>query len=329
MTARRAVLRVLGATALFARVGRAGAQQPAKPGVVALLWFASSGDPLAQKFFAVLRHRLRELGYVEGRTIVLEQRFADGSAQRLAEIAQELLQMKPALIVAPGVAAAVAARRATTTIPIVMLHAGNPIGAGLIASLAQPGGNVTGTSNLPLGGKHVDLMREILPRINRLAILINPTNAGAAPFLASIGDAARSFDIKVVVVEVTRAEEFAKAFASIRDTRPDWLHVSADPMIGTHRTEWVEFASGTGLPLSSDAGETARVGGLISYGPLLTDHYVLGAAYVDKILRGAKPADLPVEQPTRYELFVNLKTAKSLGLTIPQSVLLRADEVIQ
>lgn len=329
MTARRAVLRVLGATVLIAGAGRAGGQQPAKSARVGALWFASSSDPLGRKFFAVFRQRLRELGYVEGKTIFIDERFAEGSTQRLAELAHEMVQSKVTVIVAPGVAAARAARQATDTIPIVMLHAGNPIGAGLIASLAYPGGNVTGTANLPLGGKHVDLMREIVPRVTRLAILVNPTNAGALSFIASMSDAARSFDINVVVVEVTRAEDFPKAFTSIRDARPDWLHVSGDPMISAHRAQWVEFASGARLPLSSDTAETVRVGGLISYGPLLSDHYVLAAAYVDKIIKGAKPADLPVEGPTRYELFVNLKTAKSLGLTIPQSVLLRADEVIQ
>ena len=329
MTARRAVLRGLGAAALIAGPLRSGGQQPPKGARVGILWPALLNDPLRQKFSAVFRQRLGELGHVEGKTLFLEERFSDGSSQRLGELASELVQAKVAVILAPTVSAALAARQATDTIPIVMLFAGNPVGAGLIASLARPGGNVTGTSNLPLGGKHVDLMREIVPRIARLAVLVNPNNAGARNFVASMSDAARSVGIDVTVVEVARAENFAAAFASIRDARPDWLHVAGDPMLGSHRAEWVEFAMGAHLPVSSDAGETARVGGLISYGPLLTDHFLLGAAYVDKIIKGAKPADLPVEQPTRYELFLNLKTARLLGLTIPQSVLLRADEVIQ
>ena len=329
MAARRAVLRVFGATLLTAGAGQSTGQQPAKPARVGILWSVSASDPLAQKFSAVFRQRLRELGHVDGKTFFVDERFADGNAQRLGELARELVQAKVAVIVAPAVAAAVAARQATDAIPIVMLHAGNPIGAGLIASLARPGGNVTGTANLPLGGKHVDLMREIVPRIARLAILVNPKNAGARPFIASMSEAARSVGIEVTVVEVLGADEFPKAFASLRDARPDWLYVAGDPMLGSHRAEWVDFANGARLPLSSEAGQWARVGALISYGPLLAEHYVLGAAYVDKILKGARPADLPVEQPTRYELFVNLKTAKSLSLTIPQSVLLRADEVIQ
>ena len=296
---------------------------------VGLLWFASSADPLAHNFASVRRQRLQELGYAEGKTISIDERFAEGSLQRLNELARELVEAKVALIVAPAVTAATAARRATDTIPIVMLHAGNPIGAGLITSLARPGGNVTGTANLALGGKLVDLMREIVPGISRLAILVNPTNAGASSFVASMSNAAQGLGISVEVVEVARAEDFARAFTSIRTARPDWLHVAGDPMIGTHPMEWVGFAAGARLPVSSDAGETARVGGLISYGPLLTEHYVLAAAYVDKILKGAKPADLPVEEPTRYELFLNLKTAQALGLTIPLSVLLRADEVIR
>lgn len=329
MAARRAVLRVFGATLLIAGAGQSIGQQPAKPAHVGILWSVSASDPLAQKFSAVLRQRLRELGHVEGKTFLVDERFADGNAQRLGELARELVQAKVAVIVAPAVAAAVAARQATDAIPIVMLHAGNPIGAGLIATLARPGGNVTGTANLPLGGKHIDLMREIVPRVARLAILVNPKNAGARPFIASMSEAARSVGIEVTVVEVLGADEFPKAFASLRDARADWLYVAGDPMLGSHRAEWVDFANGARLPLSSEAGQWARVGALISYGPLLSEHYVLGAAYVDKILKGAKPADLPVEQPTRYELFVNLKTAKSLSLTIPQSVLLRADEVIQ
>ena len=329
MTARRAVLRLIGATALSAGAGRSSGQQPAKPARVGIIWPASASDPLPQKFSAVFRQRLRELGQVDGKTVFFDERFSDGITQRLGELARELVQVKPAVIVAPTVAVAAAARQATDTIPIVMVFAGNPVGAGLIASLARPGGNVTGTSNLPLGGKHVDLMREIIPRLARLAVVVNPSNAGSGTFIASMSEAARSVGIDVTIVEVARVEEFPRAYASIRNARPDWLHVAGDPMLGSHRAEWVEFAKGAGLPVSSDAGETARVGGLVSYGPLLTDHFVLAAAYVDKILKGAKPADLPVEQPTRYELFVNLKTAKSLGLTIPQSVLLRADEVIQ
>jgi putative ABC transport system substrate-binding protein len=233
------------------------------------------------------------------------------------------------VIVTPAVTATIAVRRATDTIPIVMLHAGNPIGAGLIASLARPGGNVTGTANQPLGGKHVEMMREVVPRMTRVAILVNPTNAGARAFVANMTEAARIAHIDVTMVEVSRLEDFPQAYLLLRNARVDWLHVLDEPMISSRRAEWVEFAASARLPLSSEAVDTVRAGGLISYAPVLTDHYVLAAAYVDKILKGAKPADLPVEEPTRYELIVNLRTAKALGLTIPQSLLLRAQEVIQ
>jgi putative ABC transport system substrate-binding protein len=172
-------------------------------------------------------------------------------------------------------------------------------------------------------------MREILPRMTRLAILVNPTNTGARSFVGTMTEAARSSNFEVTIVEVSRLEDFPQAYASIRNARADWLHVLDEPMISSRRAEWVEFAATARLPLGSDVAETARVCGLISYSAVIAEHYSLAAVYVDKILKGTKPADLPVEQPTRYELVVNLRTAKALSLTIPQSVLLRAQEVIQ
>jgi len=233
------------------------------------------------------------------------------------------------LIVASAVAAALAAREATATIPIVMLHAGNPVGAGLIASLAHPGGNVTGTTNLPLGSKLVEVMHELLPRAAKLAVLLNPTNAGVRDGWALTAEAARGFGMGLVVVEVSRDEDFAGAYVRIRDARADALLVFVEPLIGKHRFELLVFATGIRLPTGSDNGDTTRAGGLVSYGPLYSEHYVMAASYVDRLLKGAKPADLPVEQPTRFEVIVNSKTAKALGLTIPKSLLLRADEVIE
>ena len=328
MTTRRALLRVLAPAVLLAGTARARAQTLTRMPRVGVLLFTSSSDPLARKYMTVFRQRLLELGWVEGKTIVIDERFATGSAQRLEDLARELVVAKMDVFVTPAVAATIAMRQASDETPIVMVHAGNPIGAGLIASLARPGGNVTGTANLPLGGKHVDLMREILPRMTRLAILVNPTNAGARPFVSNMTEAARSSNLEVTIVEVSRPEHFPQAYASIRNARADWLHVLDEPMISSRRAEWVDFAATARLPLSSDVAETARLGGLVSYSAVITEHYSLAAVYVDKILKGAKPADLPVEQPTRYELIVNLRTAKSLGLTIPQSVLLRAAEVI-
>ena len=277
----------------------------------------------------LFRARLRELGYVEGKSILIDDRYADGDSQRLDELARELVAARVDVIVASALAATVAARHASDTIPIVMVHAGNPVGAGLIASLSRPGGNVTGTTNVPLGGKQVQLIREVVPRVAKLAVLANPTNAGATLILADIADAARSFGISVIVVEVSRTDDFPKAFAAIRSARPDALMVLVEPMIGGSRKQIVEFAAGSRLPAIYDFGGVARDGGLISYSPVFLDHYPLAADYVDKILKGAKPADLPVQQPAKFELLINLKTAKALGLAIPQSVLVRADEVIQ
>jgi putative ABC transport system substrate-binding protein len=272
---------------------------------------------------------LRELGYVEGQNILIDDRYADGDSQRLDALARELVAAKVDVIVASALAATVAARQASDTIPIVMVHAGNPVGAGLIASLARPGGNVTGTMNVPLGSKQVQLIREVVPRVAKLAVLANPTNALATVILSEIADAARTFGINVVVVEVSRTDDFPKAFAAIRSARPDALMVLVEPVIGSRRKQIIEFAAGSNLPAIYDWGTVARDGGLISYSPAFLDHYPLAADYVDKILKGAKPADLPVQQPAKFELLINLKTAKALGLTIPQSLLVGADEVIQ
>ena len=326
---RRALLRAFGAGALIAATRPAGGQQPVKIPRVAMLFFGSRQMSTVVAGLPRFRQRLRELGYVEGKTILIEDRYAEGNAQRLNEVARELAASKVDVIVASAVAAAMAARQATSTIPIVMAHAGDPVGAGLIASLARPGGNVTGTANLPLGGKQVDLLRELVPRVTKLAILANPTNAGAPTFVTAMTDAARKYNIGVIVAEVTRAEDFPSAFTVIRNARSDGLLVMVEPMIGTHGAEVIEFAATARLPAIYDFGDLVRRGGLIAYATAYIEHYALAADYVDKILKGAKPEDLPVQQPARFELVLNMKTAKALGLTIPQSLLLRADEVIQ
>jgi putative ABC transport system substrate-binding protein len=287
------------------------------------------GDPRLQQFRSAFRERLSALGYVEGKNILIEELSAEDHAERLSELARELAASKVDVIVAPAVTAASAARRATNTIPIVMVHAGDPVGAGLIASLARPGGNVTGTTNLSFAGKQVELMRQLVPRSIKLAILLNPSNAGARRYVADAMEAGRRFNLGIVVAEVARAEDFPNAFAMIRDMRPDGLLIMGDPFIGGHRAEVIAFAASARLPAVYDISNMARDGGLVSYGPLFVEHYVMAAGYVDRILKGAKPADLPVEQPTRFELLINLKTAKSLGLTIPQSLIVRAEEVIQ
>ena len=296
---------------------------------IGVLWFGAMDTPGALQNRAVFRQRLAALGYVEGKNIAIEERSAEGHAERLGTIARELVASKVDIIVAPAVTASRAARQATSTIPIVMVHAGDPIGAGLIASLARPGGNVTGTSNLSYAGKQIGLVREIAPRATKLAILLNPSNANASRYVTDAMEVGRSLKLSIAVAEVTRLEDFPNAFAIIRDTRPDGLLVMADPLIGEQIAQITDFVASARLPATYDQPNMARSGAMVAYGPVLAEHYVMAAGYVDGILKGAKPADLPVEQPTRFELVINLKTAKALGLTIPQSMLVRADEVIR
>ena len=279
----------------------------------------------------LFRQRLVELGYVDGRNILIEERYAAGNAARLNELARELAGSRVDVIVAVAAIAA-AARQATATIPIVMVHAGNlegNISSGMIASLARPGGDVTGTTNLSLGAKNVEVMRELVPRMTRLAVLANPANAGRPVVLADIDRAARRFNISVAVVEISRAEDFEKAFAAIRSARPDAFLAIVDPLIFVNRAQVLDFAARARLPATYDLGAMARAGGLMAYAPVIIHHFELAAGYVDKILKGAKPGDLPVQQPTDFELVINLKTAKALDLTVPQTLLLRADEVIR
>jgi putative tryptophan/tyrosine transport system substrate-binding protein len=301
--------------------------QPSRITRVVILYFSSGS--LGTNVF---RQRLSELGYIDGKTILIEERFADGDTQRLTQLARDLAASKVDVIVTPGVAATMAARQATSTIPIVMVHAGSEpslVSAGLIASLAHPGGNVTGSTNAPLQGKNVDLIRELVPRVARIAILVNPTNAGAAEDVKAATEAASKAGIGVVVAEVTQAEDFSKAFATIHSAHPDGLIVAVDPLIGTHSTEVIQFAATSRLPAIYDFGGMARQGGLIAYAIKYNEHYPIAAEYVDKILKGADPADLPVQQPARFELVINRKTANALGLAIPRDLLLRADEVIE
>ena len=328
MTTRRSVL-LAGSVGLLVpnrpSLGQTGRKIPR----IGILWFSSIDMPLNVKYRAVFVQRLATLGYVEGKTIVIEDRSAEGHAERLGELARALVASKVEIIVTPGVTASRAARQATSTIPIVMLHAGDPVGAGLIASLARPGGNVTGSTNLSYAGKQIELVRELVPRAAKLVILLNPANANARTYVTDAMDAGRKLNLSISVAEIARAEDFPNAFAMVRELRPDALLVMGDPFIREHSAEVFAFAASARLPASYDLPNASREGGLFAYGPLISEHYVMGAGYVDRILKGAKPADLPVEQPTRFELVINLKTAKALGLAIPQSLLLRADEVIR
>jgi putative ABC transport system substrate-binding protein len=280
----------------------------------------------------LIRERLAALGRVDGRSIRIADYYAHGDLQRLDQLAREIADSRPDVIVAIPLAATLAARRATGTIPIVMAHGGDPVGAGLATSLARPGGNVTGTTSMvpELGPKQFELLRQLLPRLSRLAVLMNPTNPGHVAQLATLSDAARPSGVGIVAVEVARAQDLDGALAAIERARPDALFVMVEPMITVHQARVLDFVRARRLPASFDVGrEIVRQGGLISYGPVLSTHYVLVADYVHKILEGAKPADLPIQQPTEFKLVINLKTARELGLAIPQALLLRADEVVQ
>jgi len=304
-------------------------QAQAKIERVGFLWFSSLGDPSTVRNGAAFRDQLSVLGHVDGKNLLIEERSAAEHPERLSELAHDLVASHVDIIVAAAVAASVAAQNATKTIPIVMVNAGDPVSVGLIASLARPGGNVTGTTNLSYAGKQIELIRELVPRARKLAVLLNPSNAGARRYVEDAMAAGRRFDLSIVVAAVEREEDFPDTFAMIRNMRPDGLLVMTEPLIGGHRNQVIAFAAETRLPASYDNATRARDGGLISYGPVFMDHYVMAARYVDKLIKGAKPADLPVEQPTRFELIVNSKTARSLALPIPQSMLVHADEVIQ
>jgi putative ABC transport system substrate-binding protein len=326
VTTRRSVLLAGGIGLLVApRLSRG--QPKSKTPRIGIVWMTSMDDPVVVQFRRAFLERISALGYVEGKSIVIEERSAEGHPERRAELARELVASKVDIIVTPTVTTSTAARQATSTIPIVMVHAGDPVGAGLIASLARPGGNVTGTTNLLLGGKQVELIRELVPRAVKLAMLVNPSNAGTRTYVTDATETCRLLNCGMAVAEVTLDEEFPSAFATIRNLRPDALLVMDEPMIGKHRAEVIAFAASARLPACYGQANMVRQGGLVCYGPLLLEHYVMAAGYVDRILKGAKPADLPVGQPTRFELVINSKTAKALGLTISQSLNARAEVI--
>jgi len=269
---------------------------------------------------------LSKLGWSEGKNFAVERRFADGQSDRLRELATELVRLKVDVIVAGDSAAIPAAKDATSTIPIVMTVSGDPVGQGFVASLARPGGNVTGLSNISpeLAAKRLQLLREIVPAMSRVAILGTPSD----PDWAELRAATRALGVQLVPLKVTDQHEFENALDAARQQRADALIVLPSPFTNPYARRIVKLAVERHLPAIYALSLYVRVGGLIAYGPNIPDLYRRAAAYVDKILRGAKPGDLPVEQPTKFELVINLKTAKTLGITIPQSVLLRADEVI-
>ena len=275
---------------------------------------------------------LREHGYVEGRNIVIEYRFSEDKNDRLPELAAELVGLKVELIVASGTPASFAAKEATSTIPIVMGGiAADPVETGLVASLSRPGGNVTGMTIMSsqLGGKRLELLKEIVPSLARVAVFWNPPNPAYGPILRELEETAPTLGLKLQRLEVRVPGDFEGACKAATRQRADALVVPGDPLFSNRPKVVVDLALKHRLPAMQDLKEFVEVGGLLSLGPNLVDSYRLAATHVDKILKGAKPADLPMEQPTKIDLFVNLKTARALGLTIPQSVLLQATQVIR
>jgi len=277
------------------------------------------------------RQGLRELGYVEGKNIVIEWRRHEGKVDRLPALAAELVRLKVEIIVTAGAPAARAAKEATSTIPIVMTQVGDPVGSGFVASLARPGGNITGLSILApeLSGKRLELLKEIVPNLSRVALLHQATEPGTSQALRETERAAKALGIHLQYLDLRRPEDIETAFRNASKGHSDAVLVLFNSLLFPRRTQVVDLAVKSRLPIIFGRPEYVEDGGLMSYGMSFTDLYRRGATYVDKILKGAKPADLPVEQPTKFELIINLKAAKQIGLTIPPTVLARADKVIR
>jgi putative tryptophan/tyrosine transport system substrate-binding protein len=305
----------------------AGAQQRGKLPTIGFLGPASASAmrPWIDAFVA----RLRELGWVEGLTVAIEVRWAEGHSERFAEVAAEFIRLKVDVIVTTGTAVPIL-KQATSVIPIVFAISNDPLGSGIVASLSKPGGNATGLSQLAtdLAGKRLELLREMLPSLSRVAALGNAGNPTTAPEMLEVQIAARTLGFQIVTSEIKRAEEIPAVIETLKD-RADALYLQSDPLMNTNRIQINTLALNARLPTFSGIRDYVEAGGLMSYGPNFPDLFRRAAEFVDKILRGAKPADLPVEQPTRFDLVVNLKTAKALGLEVPLSLLARADEVIE
>src|SRR5438067_8728335 len=276
--------------------------------------------------------KLRELGWVEGQNLIIEYRWAEGNVERLPDLAAELVQLKVDLIVAPAGSAALAAKKATSSIPIVMIFPSDPVEMGLVASLRRPGGNITGTTFTPgpeIFGRQLQILKETIPRASRVAILSNPADPSFALQVREVEAAARTLHMRLQHVEARGPDQFDSAFAAMARERADALLVNGTSTFLAHRVRLAELAVKNRLPTMYSFRESVEAGGLMAYAVNMAAFVERAAVYVDKILKGAKPADLPVEQPTKFELIVNLKAAKALGITVPPSVLLRADEVIQ
>jgi putative ABC transport system substrate-binding protein len=331
MNRRRAGLALLlGPLAFGAAPLAAQAQQAAR--VYRIGYLSTPTRESVEHGVQAFLRKLRELGWVEGRNLGIEYRWAEGNVERLPELAAELVRSKVDVIVAPAGSAALAAKNATSTIPIVMIFPSDPVEIGLVASLSRPGGNVTGTTFTPgpeIFGKQLQILKETIPRASRVAILSNPADSSFVLQMKEVEATARSLRISLQHVAAKGPEQFDSAFAAMTRERADALLVGATSTYLAHRAKLAELALKARLPTMHSFRESVEAGGLMAYAVNMVDFVGRAAVYVDKILKGAKPADLPVEQPTKFELVINLKTAQALGLAIPQSVLGRADDVIQ
>jgi ABC-type uncharacterized transport system substrate-binding protein len=314
---------------LLTTVSLAEAQQPGK--VYRIGYLDGSFPSGSANLLGAFRQRLRELGYTEGQNIVIEHRFGEGKPERLPDLVTELIHLKVDIIVVSGGTATSVAKEATRTIPIVMAAAADPVGTGLVSSLARPGGNITGltTISAELSGKRLELLKEALPRVSRVAVLLNSKEPGSALAWKEMEGAAQPLGMQLQSFEVRGANDFDKAFAGVTKRQSGALMVVRGGVTNANEARIVDFAVQKRLPAMSSRSGFAEAGGLMFYGVNDADLYRRAATFVDKILKGAKPADLPVQQATKFEFVINLKTAKQIGLTIPPNVLARADKVIR
>ncbi len=331
MNRRNAALALLLGPLAFGAASRAAtAQQAGK--VYRIGYLSAPSRASVEKVLQSFLRALRDLGLVDGQNLIIEYRWADGKVERLPDLAAELVRQKVDLIVAPAATAAMAAKKATSTIPIVMMFPADPVEQGLVASLSRPGGNVTGTTlatGTEIFAKQLQLLKDAIPRASRVAVLTNRADASFEVQVKEVEKAARALGIHLQMVEASSPEEFDSSFAAMARERAEALLLGGSSTFLVHRTRIAELAVKGRLPTMNTFREMVEAGGLMAYGVNMTDFIGRSAVYVDKILKGAKPADLAVEQPTKFELVINLKTAKAIGLTIPPSVLARADDVIQ
>jgi putative ABC transport system substrate-binding protein len=324
---RREFITVLGGVTAGWQLA-ARAQQRAKLPTIG--FFGASTPSASGQRTAVFARRLHELGWIEGRTVAIEYRWAEGRTERFAEIANELAHLEVDVIVTSGAGPVIAAKRATSTIPIVFTVASDPVGTGLVATLARPGGNVTGISyqGPDLAAKRLELLRDVVPGLRQLAVTANTDAAGAMREMREVRESAGTLGLGVAPLEIWQAENIASGFAALKG-RVQALYVCADPLVITSQMQIISLALGMRQPTIFGERENVDAGGLMSYGPSVPDRYRRAADHVDKVLRSVKPRDIPVEQPTKYELVINSNTAKQLGLAIPPSIMVRADEVIE